>query len=36
LQPLRSLAEKGNGNYVKVTTENSLEVLAKEAQKERQ
>ncbi len=36
LQPLQSLAEKGNGNYVKVTTENSLEVLAKEAQKEKQ
>jgi Ca-activated chloride channel homolog len=36
LQPLQSLAEKGNGNYVKVTAENSLEVLAKEAQKERQ
>ena len=36
LQPLQSLAEKGNGNYVKVTVENSLEVLAKEARKERQ
>jgi Ca-activated chloride channel homolog len=33
LSPLQSLAEKGNGNYVKVTSENSLEVLAKEAQK---
>jgi Ca-activated chloride channel homolog len=36
LQPLQSLAEKGNGNYVKVTAGNSLGVLAKEAQKERQ
>jgi Ca-activated chloride channel homolog len=36
LQPLQSLAEKGNGNYVKVTSENSLEVLAKEARKERE
>lgn len=36
LQPLQSLAEKGNGNYVKVTSENSLEVLAKEARKEKQ
>jgi Ca-activated chloride channel homolog len=35
LQPLQTLAEKGNGNYVKVTTENSLEVLAREAQKEK-
>jgi len=35
LQPIESLAEKGNGNYVKVTLENSLEVLAKEAQKEK-
>ncbi len=34
LSPLQSLAEKGNGNYVKVTTENSLEILAKEARKE--
>jgi len=29
------LAEKGNGNYVKVTSENSLQVLAKETQKEK-
>ncbi|MFM9837150.1 MAG: vWA domain-containing protein [Cyclobacteriaceae bacterium] len=36
LQPLQSLAEKGNGNYVKVTSENSLAVLAKEARKERE
>ncbi|MEO7989389.1 MAG: VWA domain-containing protein [Chryseolinea sp.] len=35
LQPLQSLAKKGNGNYVKVTIENSLEVLAREAQKEK-
>ncbi len=35
LSPLQSLAEKGNGNYVKVTAENSLEVLAQEARKER-
>ncbi len=35
LQPLQSLAEKGKGNYVKVTSENSLDALAREAQKEK-
>ncbi len=35
LQPLQSLAEKGNGNYVKVTMENSLAALARETQKEK-
>ncbi|NOS91413.1 MAG: VWA domain-containing protein [Cyclobacteriaceae bacterium] len=31
--PLQTLAEKGSGSYVKVTKENSLSALAKEAQK---
>jgi len=35
LQPLQSLAEKGNGNYVKVNKENSLEALVQETQMEK-
>ena len=35
LKAIELLAEKGNGNYVKVTSENSLQVLAKETQKEK-
>ncbi len=33
LKSIQQLAEKGNGNYVKVTPENSLGVLADEARK---
>lgn len=35
LKGIQQLAEKGNGNYVKVTPQNSLEVLATEARKEK-
>jgi len=35
LTAIQTLAEKGNGNYVKVTSENSLQALAKETQKEK-
>jgi len=36
LTNIQALAEKGNGNYVKVNPENSLQVLAKETRKEKQ
>ncbi|MEJ0056748.1 MAG: VWA domain-containing protein [Bacteroidota bacterium] len=36
LKGIQQMAEKGNGNYVKVTSGNSLQVLASEAQKEKQ
>lgn len=35
LKAIQSLAEKGHGNYIKVTPGNSLEVLAAEARKEK-
>lgn len=36
LKAIELLAEKGNGNYVKVTPQNSLQVLANEAKMEKQ
>lgn len=35
LKAIQQLAERGKGNYVKVTTDNALEVLAVEARKEK-